>query len=251
MNRAAGLVAAAMLAASAFSAAGPPLAGVWNIAPTGNADSSGDLVFRVTRADGSDPVQITVPVLMGARQETIARGIRNALNSQLVRDQYQVQLGEGGNVLVSDPGGQPNFSVELLDSDIDNLRVAVQSVTPAAAPTVPTQNAPPAVPAPANQPGIPAPPTDDTVPPPNDAPVPSPGAPPPMGVPVPSPSVPVPNPSTSVPSPSIPVPNPSAPPNATGGAGQPASAPPPNASPSSPPGSSAPAPAPAAPPGGG
>jgi len=256
MKRTSSFVAAAALAAAfAYAAGGPPLAGVWNIAPTGSASTSGDLVFRVTRADGSDPVEITVPVLMGARQETIARGIRSALSSQLGSD-YRVQLGEGDNILVSDPRGKPNFSIELLDSDIDNLRVAVQSVTPAAAPTVPTQNVPavpppPAVPAPANQPGVPAPPPDNPMPPPNNAPVPSPGTPPPTGAPVPSPSMPVPNPSTPVPSPAMPVPNPSPPPNATGGAGQPASAPPPNATPASPPGTSAPAPAPAAPPGGG
>jgi len=247
MKRASSFVAAAAFAAAfAFAAAGPPLAGVWNISPTGSASTSGDLVFRVTRADGSDPVEITVPVLMGARQETIARGIRSALSSQLGSD-YRVQLGEGDNILVSDPRGKPNFSIELLDSDIDNLRVAVQSVTPAAAPTVPTQNVPavpPATPPSATQPGVLAPPPDN-------APVPSPGTPPPMGAPVPSPSMPVPNPSTPVPSPAMPVPNPSPPPNATGGAGQPASAPPPNATPASPPGTSAPAPAPAAPPGGG
>jgi hypothetical protein len=262
-------LAAACTAAIAFAAAGPPLAGVWNIAPTGSAGSSGDLIFRVSRGDGSDPVEITVPVHMGADQASIARGIRSTLSSQLGRSRYQVELGEGGNILVSDPRGQPNFSLELLDSDVDGLRVAVQSVTPAAAPTVPPQNVP-AAPAPVappanNLPGNPmSPPNNSTVPTPTmppagtstpappGTPVPNPNA------PVPNPNAPVPNPNAPVPSPSMPVPNPSPPPNATGGAGAPASAPAPNATPSSPPGNnapapgtSAPAPAPSAPPGGG
>jgi hypothetical protein len=103
---------------------------VWNIATTGKAASSGDLEFRVTATDGSDPVEISVPVIAGATEEAMARTIRRVLSSQLPRDRYSVELGEGGNVLVSDPRGRPNFTVELMNSDIDNVRVAVQSVTP-------------------------------------------------------------------------------------------------------------------------
>jgi len=144
--RASSLVAALCAAAFAFAAKGPPLAGVWNIAPSGRAESSGDLHFRVTHNNGSDPVDITVSVNMGAKEDSIARSIRNSLGSQLRRDLYRVELGEGANVLVSDPRGQPNFSLELIDSDIDNLRIAVQSVTPAAPPTVPPQSEPAAPP---------------------------------------------------------------------------------------------------------
>jgi len=222
------IAAAAFAAAFAFSAAGPPLAGVWNIAPTGSAGSSGDLVFRVNRGDGSDPVEISVPVRLGADQATVARGIRSALSSQLGRGHYQVELGEGGNVLVSDPRGQPNFSVELLDSDVDGLRVAVQSVTPSAAPTVPTQSVP-AVPPPVTSPmsGVPANPVPDA-----NAPLPNPNAPAPNpNAPVPSPSTPVPNPNAPVPSPPTPMPNPAPVPAPAvpvpGGTVAPASAPPP------------------------
>ena len=146
--RASSLVAALCAATFAFAANGPPLAGVWNIAPSGRAESSGDLHFRITHNNGSDPVEVTVPVNMGAKEDAIARSIRNTLGSQLRRDLYRVELGEGANVLVSDPRGKPNFSLELIDSDIENLRVAVQSVTPAAPPTVPPQSEP-AVPPPA------------------------------------------------------------------------------------------------------
>jgi hypothetical protein len=135
-------VIAALVAATALAANGPPLASAWNIAATGSATSSGDLDFRITPNDGSDPVDITVPVISGAGQDSVARSINRALSSQLRRDRYNVQLGENGNVLVSDPHGQPNFSLELVDATIENVRVAVQSVTPAAPPTVPAQAAP-------------------------------------------------------------------------------------------------------------
>jgi hypothetical protein len=215
MKRFLGLSAAACAAAfacSTFAANGPPLASEWNIAPTGSAESSGDLTFRVTPGDGTDPIEITVPVLLGARQEAIARGIRNTLSSQLPRQRFDVELGAGTNVLVRDARGQPTFSLELLDSDVDNLRVAVQSVTPAAAPTTPPQAAPPVVtPPPASEAGAIRTPSTPGA----NAPVPvqnlpAPGAPapvprqdlPPPGTPTPAPGTPSAPQGTTSPTPS-------------------------------------------------
>lgn len=250
------IVTAALVSACAFGATAPPSAGVWNIAASGKAASSGDLAFRVTATDGSDPVEITVPVIAGASEEVMARTIRRVLSTHLPRDRYSVELGEGGNVMVSDPRGRPNFTLELLDSDIENVRVAVQSVTPSAAPTVSPQSTP-AVPPPVSNPAQPTPgnavPPLDTTPPAILSP--SPGAaheaiPVPDPIRVPSPSTTAPSPSPSAPPPAAgPAPAPSAPPsdarpvpendtppgtpppaspppNSTGGAGASATAPP-------------------------
>lgn len=171
MNRAicliAALVAASAFAAPSLAANGPPLASTWNIAASGSAASSGDLSFRITRGDESNPVDITVPVMSGATQESVARSISRSLSSQLRRDQYNVQLGENGNVLVSDPRGQPHFSLELVDSDVENVRVAVQSVTPAAAPTAPMPAAP-MQPVPPEAPPVNSPPLPNPSPPPGE-----------------------------------------------------------------------------------
>ena len=217
MNRATGIIAATLLAASAFSVNGPPLAGVWNIATSGTATSSGDLAFRIVANDGSDPVDITVAVSAGENEDSVARSIRRTLGSQLPGDRYNVRLGEGNNVLISDPRGRPSFSLELLDSSIKDVRVAVQSVTLSAPPTVPRQSAPVEPPPdapPANSvPGEVAPPAD-SMPPPSATPAPDAEVPPPRSsnpapaaAPVPSPGMSVPNP-TPAPSPAMPVPNP-------------------------------------------
>jgi hypothetical protein len=220
------LIAAAIMAASSWTASGaaggPPLASSWNIAASGSAGSSGELEFRITPNDGSNPIDITVPVISGANQDAVARNINRALSSQLRRDRYNVQLGENSNVLVSDPRGRPNFSIELVDSGIENVRVAVQSVTPSAPPTVPQQSAP-AQPLPGITPG--------NNPPPREAPpVTEPGQPaePSNTAPVappPSNSTPMPNPT---PPPGSSPPMPSSPPPDNGDtAGTPASTPPP------------------------
>lgn len=207
MKRSACLTVAAFLAMPAFAAAGPPLASSWNIAASGKAASSGDLDFRITAGDGSNPVEISVPVISGASEDSVARSIQRSLSSQLPRHRYSVQLGEGGNVMVSDPRGEPNFSLELMDSSIENVRVVVRSAQPVAPPTVPTQGTP------ANSPATPVTPPapGDTVAPENAPPPPAgasqPAAPPPKAAPA--------------------LPNPASAPNPGEAAGAPASAPPP------------------------
>ncbi len=183
----------------ALAADTAPLSNAWNIAPAGKAAASGELEFRITTNDGDDPIDISVPVIAGAAEDGIARNIRRALASQLRADRFDVTLGEGANVLVTDQRGNPSFTLELVDSDVENVRVTVQSVAPIAPPTVPQQAEP--ANAPVQRPAAPVAPGD--------------AAPPPA---TPQPSTPT---SPDSPAPMAP------PPDATGGAGAPASAPPP------------------------
>ena len=184
-----------------------PVSNAWNVAPSGDATSSGELHFRMTAGD-ADPVDITVPIMSGAKEGSIARYIQRALSSQLRAHKVDVEAGEGANVLVTS-SANASFSLELVTSDVENVRVAVHSAIPTAPPTVPRQATP------ANPPAQPTPPAaGDAVPPANSAP--------PANAS---------QPSAPAPSNSPPMSNPAPPPNATGGSGAPASAPPPNATP--------------------
>jgi hypothetical protein len=219
---------ASLLAAVAFAA--PPLAGSWNITPSGSAASSGELLFRVAPG-GDDAIRITVPVRSGSDDVAVARAIRQAFDSRLGRT-YKVELGEGANVLISDSRGKPSLAIELLDSAIDGLRVSVRNIEPAATPTVPSQSAPAIIlppPTPA-QPGAATPPTE------NPQQAMPPADPPPMGTPPPDTSQQA-TPPRNSPGPTSPVTT------APGDNSQP-SAPPPGGTPSTPPG----APPPAVPP---
>jgi hypothetical protein len=203
------VLALLLLAAATYAASNPPLSAEWNILPTGKAASSGELIFRVTPADGADPVEVTVFVRAGSSDVAVARGIRQALSTQLRRDRFDVELGQGANVLVSDPRGRPNFSLELLDSNVEELRVAVQPAAPAASPTVPEQSTP----ATTQPPPTPAAP-GDAAPPPTTLP--------PMSAPPGNPAQPDATPQPDSPA----LPETAPPPTATPGDG-PASAPPP------------------------
>jgi hypothetical protein len=140
----------AAIAQMAGAANSLPVSNAWNIAPSGNATSSGSLHFRMTAGD-ANPVDITVPIMSGAKEGSIARYIQRALSSQLRAHKIDVEAGEGTNVILKG-AGENGFSVELVGSDVENVRVAVQSAEPTVPPTVPKQATPANPPPPATPP---------------------------------------------------------------------------------------------------
>ena len=198
---AAEIVAAAWLATSTPAlaqqeAAGSslPLSTAWNIASSGKASSSGELLFRVTPADGEDPVEVSVFVLSGSNETGIASSIRRAMSTQLDSSRFDIEIGQGANVLVTTEAGKatgyasPGFALELLDSDVENVRVMVRSAAQATPPADPGAQVPEAIP-PASPntppPDTPVNPTPPTTTPPGSTPGPGGGegadAPPPPG----------------------------------------------------------------------
>jgi hypothetical protein len=160
-------------------------------------------------------VEVTVFVLSGANETGVASSIRRALNTQLDTSRFNVESGEGATVLLTDARGNDNFALELVDSDVESLRVMVQSAAPVAPPTVPPQNVPADQPTPAN-PALPGNTTPGNAAPPA-------GAAPPTSAPPATPSAP---PAQSSAPPAAPsVPGTSG--NDSGGAGAAATAPPP------------------------
>jgi hypothetical protein len=195
-------ITAATIAQFAGAANTPPLSDAWSIASSGTASSSGELLFRVTPGDGGDATEITVSVASGTDETGVAGNIRRALNTQLRGDRFDVEAGEGANVLVK-ATGKTGFSLELIDSDVESIRVAVQSAQPVAPPTVPRQatpaNPPATTPATPPAPGDVVPPEQPSQPSPQ-TPSQQPSEPVPQQQPSPQPSQPVPQQPSQQPS---------------------------------------------------
>jgi hypothetical protein len=185
----------------AHAANTPPISDSWNIASSGTASSSGELLFRVTPGDGGDSTEVTVFVLSGTNDTGVASNIRRAMNSQLRADLFNVAPGDNANVRLTNGGRDNGFSVELIDSDVENVRVVVQSAAPVAPPTVPEQAIPATPPqgAPATPPapGDALPPPTSSTPP--TSPAPNTESPPATAPESNTPSVPSPSPSSVTP----------------------------------------------------
>jgi len=127
-NRASAISAAIasslMLAAISFADASPT-ANKWRIELDGQALKTGEIVFRVTPRQG-EPTDVTVNVRSGRAENNVARDVRDAFAAKLGPDRYSVEVDDGEDILIKKKEGQPDFALELVGSDVQNVSVKIE-----------------------------------------------------------------------------------------------------------------------------
>lgn len=118
-----GLVSSILLATAAF-AQSTLVYNKWNIELEGQAIKAGDLVFRVTPRQG-DPTDITVNVTPGREESKVVKDVRDALAAKLSPDRFTVES-SGNDITIKKKDGQPDFSLELVDSSVQNVSVKIE-----------------------------------------------------------------------------------------------------------------------------
>jgi hypothetical protein len=98
------------------------LSNKWRIEVSGNADSDGRMVFRLT-PNGGAPTQVTVDIDENRSENEVAREIRDALSAQLPAGRYSVEVDDGEDVLVKRNDGQPDFLLELSSTTVKGPRL--------------------------------------------------------------------------------------------------------------------------------
>ena len=97
----------------------------WRIECSGNAESSGTINFRVQPNQG-DPIAVAVQIKQGRGENEVAKDIRDAFRAQLPADRFQTETDDGEDVLVKAKSNQPDFSIVLVGSDVDEVRLNLQ-----------------------------------------------------------------------------------------------------------------------------
>lgn len=113
-----------MLAALSF-ADSAATSNKWRIEIDGQPVKTGEIVFRVTPRQG-DAQDITVNVKSGRAQNNVAKDVRDALAAKLSPARYSVEVDDGEDVLVKKKEGQPDFALELIQSDVQNLTIKIE-----------------------------------------------------------------------------------------------------------------------------
>jgi len=120
----AAIVSSLLLAAVAFADAAPT-ANKWRIELDGQALKTGDIQFRVTPRQG-EPTDVTVNIRSGRAENNVAKDVRDAFAAKLSPERYSVEVDDGEDILIKKKEGQPDFAVELLDSDVRNVNIKVE-----------------------------------------------------------------------------------------------------------------------------
>jgi hypothetical protein len=126
MNRSGAIVAAvaSSMVLAAISFAGAPTSNKWRIELDGQAQTSGEITFRVTPRQG-ESTDVTVNVRSGRAENNVAKDVRDAFAAKLPPQRYSVEVDDGEDVLVKKHEGQPDFALELVDSSVQNVSVKI------------------------------------------------------------------------------------------------------------------------------
>lgn len=114
-----------LLLAAISSAASSATSNKWRIEMSGQALSAGEIVFRVTPRQG-DPVDVNVGIQSGRSENGVAKDVRDALAAKLSPDRYSVEVDDGEDILIKKKSGQPDFALELLDSNVRHVNIKVE-----------------------------------------------------------------------------------------------------------------------------
>jgi hypothetical protein len=118
-------IASSLLVAAIGLADASPSSNKWRIELSGQALTTGDIVFRVTPRQG-DAVDVSVGIRSGRAENNVAKDVRDALAAKLSPDRYTVEVDDGEDILVKKKAGQPDFALELVESNVQNVSIKVE-----------------------------------------------------------------------------------------------------------------------------
>jgi hypothetical protein len=118
------LAAPLLFGMNAYAADSEPRSNKWRLEVSGDAESDGVMKFRVQPRDEA-PTEVTATIEDGRSENGVARDIREAFQAQLPKDKYSVETDDGEDVLIKKDFGEPDFSIELVSSTVEDVRVGL------------------------------------------------------------------------------------------------------------------------------
>jgi hypothetical protein len=113
-----------LLAALAYADAAPT-ANKWRIELDGQALKTGDMQFRVTPRQG-ESIDVIATIRSGRAENNVARDVRDAFAAKLSPERYSVEVDDGEDILIKKKDGQPDFALELIESDVRNVNIKIE-----------------------------------------------------------------------------------------------------------------------------
>jgi hypothetical protein len=118
-------VAASLTLAAISFADTAPTSNKWRIELDGQALKTGEIQFRVTPRQG-DPIDVTANIRSGRAENNVAKDVRDAFAAKLSPERYSVEVDDGEDILIKKKDGQPDFALELVDSNVQNVSIKIE-----------------------------------------------------------------------------------------------------------------------------
>lgn len=118
-------IASSILLAALASADASPTSNKWRIELDGQALTTGQILFRVTPRQG-EATDIAVNIRSGRDENNVAKDVRDAFAARLSPERYSVEIDDGEDILIKKKAGQPDFAVELVEANVQNVSIKVE-----------------------------------------------------------------------------------------------------------------------------
>jgi hypothetical protein len=96
----------------------------YRISVDDDADSDGEIIFRVTPKKGV-VTEVRVEIKKGTNENAIAREIKKAFVEQLGTRHYNIEMESGENVVIERSMGSENISLVLVSSTVKGVDIKV------------------------------------------------------------------------------------------------------------------------------
>jgi hypothetical protein len=120
----AAIVSTILLAALAY-AGGAHTSNKWRIELDGSALKTGDMQFRVTPSQG-ESIDVVATIKSGRDENGVAKDVRDAFAAKLNPERFSVEVDDGEDILIKRKDGQPDFALELIESDVRNVNIKIE-----------------------------------------------------------------------------------------------------------------------------
>jgi hypothetical protein len=97
----------------------------WRIEVSEGARSTGEFVFHVAPRGGQSQL-LTVPIARGTRENNVAKAIKDVFENELDQGLFHVERDDGEDVLVKKRHDSANFSLRVISSTVEAVRIRVQ-----------------------------------------------------------------------------------------------------------------------------
>lgn len=97
----------------------------WRIEVSEGARSTGEMIFQITPRGGQSQL-VTVPIARGTRENNVAKAIKDVFENELDEDLFHVERDDGEDVLVKKRHDSANFSLRVISSTVEAVRIRVQ-----------------------------------------------------------------------------------------------------------------------------
>jgi hypothetical protein len=103
----------------------PSMSNKWRMEVSGNAESDGAVVVKISPQDG-EPFTAEVAIKNKTSENGVAKALVKGLKAQLPQKQFHIERDDGEDVLVKKKMGAKNFGLQLVSSDVKHVRFRIE-----------------------------------------------------------------------------------------------------------------------------